>query len=263
MRTAFTTLIVLCLATVAAAQNGNNPRKALDEDRMETREKNVGDQGAGGSPNAIFAAIDSDGDGIISKVELKKAIAALKKLDADNDGSITLAEAGGEAARPAPGAAGDPVLGEINRLMANDRNNDGKLTPDEVPPQVMPLLQNADANNDRAIDRRELAAAMQNAPNQFRNPPGGGAPLANGGAEQMTGQFLKQYDRNNDGKLSSQELPASMRRSFQAKDDLDNDGAISPAELQAVMARMGGAGRAWAAGVDPSRNQRGPNRGKP
>ena len=108
----------------------------------------------------------------------------------------------------------------------------------------------------------ELAAAMQNGPNQFRAGPGGG-PGPNGGADPMTGGFLKRYDQNGDGKLSLQEIPASMRRSFQAKDDLDSDGQISPAELQAVMARMGGGARAWAAGVDPNRNQRIPPRGKP
>ena len=79
----------------------------------------------------------------------------------------------------------------------------------------------------------------------------------------MHERMLKEFDKDGDGKLSLQELPQGARRSFQAQDDLDRDGQISAAELQAVMARMGGGARAWAAGMDPNRNQRVPPRSKP
>jgi Ca2+-binding EF-hand superfamily protein len=269
MRAILTASILFIIASTASAQFGKNAEQRLEAVRAADADKKAADQepgpegaGAAASPNAIFSAIDTDGDGVISKVELRKAITALKKLDADNDGAITLAEAGGGVAGPAPVALNDPLQAEIERVMANDRNKDGKLTENEVPRQMMPMLQGADANNDKAIDRQELAAAMQNGPNQFRGGPGGQlAP--GGGADPMTGRFLKQYDQNGDGKLSSQELPPNMRRSFNATDDLDGDGQINPGELQAVMARMGGGARAWAAGIDPNRNQRVPPRGKP
>jgi Ca2+-binding EF-hand superfamily protein len=268
MRTILTASLVLVIAATASAQFGKNAEKRLEAVRAadaqnKDAEKEPAPEGEGGAaaPSAIFAAIDADGDGVISKVELRKAIAALKKLDSDNDGNITLAEAGGGTVGPAPGGFNDPLQAEINRMMAADRNKDGKLTENEVPREMMPMLQGADANGDKAIDRQELAAAMQNA-NQFRGGPGGQLG-PNGGADPMTGNFLKQYDQNGDGKLALQEIPPNMRRSFQAKDDLDNDGQISPAELQAVMARMGGGARAWAAGLDPNRNQRVPPRGKP
>jgi Ca2+-binding EF-hand superfamily protein len=270
MRTILTASIVLVIAATASAQFGKNPGKRLPDVPPADAQNKTAEQepapeageGAAAAPNAIFAAIDADGDGIISKVELRKAIVALKKLDADNDGAITLAEAGGGTVGPAPGGFNDPLQAEIDRMMANDRNKDGKLTENEVPREMMPMLQGADANNDKAIDRRELAAAMQNGPNQFRGGPGGQlGPI--GGADPMTGRFLKQYDRDGDGKLSLQEVPQGMQRSFQPQDDLDRDGHISAGELQAVMARMGGGARAWAAGLDPNRNQRVPPRGKP
>ena len=68
-------------------------------------------QPAGGAPSALFAALDSDNDGTISKVELRKAMASLKKLDADNDGSLTLAECGGGAG----GAAARRLLPTTSR----------------------------------------------------------------------------------------------------------------------------------------------------
>lgn len=258
----FAMMFVLLAATTAAAQFGQNPPVAADEPAPEAKPKNVAQQGqappAGPASNAIFAVIDADGDGVISKAELRKAIRALKSLDADRDGTITLAEASVTAAPNA--LAANPA---VDRMMQNDRNNDGKLTLDEVPPADLPMLQNADANGDKAIDRRELEAVMQPMTNQFGRGPGGPLGPNGRGADPTTGRFMRQYDQDGDGKLSSQELPARLRQSFQRADDLDGDGSISGAELQAVIARMGSGARAWAAGVEPGAQRtpfRDPNR---
>ena len=139
--------------------------------------------------NKLFAALDLDGDGIISKAELRKAIVSLKKLDTDNDGQLTMAECGigtdangnptadANAGANANGVANDPTLngangaantafsGRRNDAMAGflalDKNHDGKLTPDEVPPQMMGMLRGADLNHDGAIDAAEFAAVAQ------------------------------------------------------------------------------------------------------
>jgi Ca2+-binding EF-hand superfamily protein len=194
-------------------------------------------------PNAMFDAIDSDGDGIITKAELRKAIRALKTLDADNDGNITLAEAGASAG---PAASGGP---DVERMLTeHDKNGDRKLTADEVPPHIMPILQGADKNQDRAIDEDELKAAIQTS--QFRNGPGAPGLGPNGrGADPRTGQFLR-HDVNNDGRLTLQEIPRQMRGVFRPDDDRNGDGAIDAAELQFVIARMGGAAPAAAAGAE-------------
>lgn len=204
------------------------------------------------STNAMFAVLDSDGDGVISKVELRKAIKALKTLDTDNDGSITLAEAsvgGGPAVSGSPPGE-DP---RIARLMANDGNGDGKLTANEVPNEMLPMLQGVDQNNDRAIDRGELQAAftMQNRPGgPWRGP--GGPPL--GAENEATGQFL-QFDRNRDGRLSNDEVPPQAGRWLQGADG-NNDGAIDVGEFQAAVAKQGGKARALRGGIDPE-NARG------
>ena len=111
--------------------------------------------GPGGPPpNAMFTAMDADGDGAISMRELRKAVVALKQLDADKDGKITQAEATGGP--PDPQAM-------IDRVMENDKDGDGKLSKSEVPRHLAQMIGGADTNGDGSIDRAELTTAMQNA----------------------------------------------------------------------------------------------------
>jgi Ca2+-binding EF-hand superfamily protein len=203
--------------------------------------------------NAMFAAIDANGDGVITKIELRKAIKALQTLDTDGDGSITLAEANVGGGPVGPGGPDDP---QIAALMANDLNGDGKLQPGEVPGNLLPMLQNADRNGDGAIDRQELSAAMANMRNRFGGGPGSGpwngrGPIAGGArnavdADQITGQFL-QNDHNGDGQLTADELSPQSARMLRGADQ-NNDGAIDAGELQAAIAKMGD--RARAAGFE-------------
>ena len=248
-------------ATIAAAQLLENPAKPNGDRPAEVkRDGNVGREANGPAAppqsNAMFAAIDADGDGVITKLELRKAIKALMTLDTDDDGNITLAEASvGAGPAGLGGAIGDDP--QIVQLMAYDKNGDGKLTANEVPDELMPMFQGADQNNDRAIDRQELVAVMANMRNQFRGGPGGPWAGRGGDAEQVTGQFL-QYDRNGDGRLTENELPPQATRMLQGADQ-NNDGAIDAGELQAALARMGDRARAAGAGVGPD-NQRAPFR---
>lgn len=274
MRTLLCASLFFLLATTASAQFAKNPAlrpgnkpaevdppKVADnaaDPAAEPVDPAAGAHAAGGAPNAIFAALDADGDGVISKIELRKAIVALKKLDSDNDGSITLAECGGGAAAAgdAPaGVAGDPTQW-MDRIMASDKNNDGKLTPNELTANEKQMLQGADQNNDGAIDRQELAA-MGNGNNQLGNGQTAGVPGgANGrgvqgrrGNESM-GRFL-QYDLNHDGRLTTDEVPPQSMAMLKGG-DLNGDGAIDAGEMQAIAARMGDRMKAFNAGVDPN-----------
>ncbi|MCI0334703.1 MAG: hypothetical protein L0228_15915 [Planctomycetes bacterium] len=267
MRTVFLAVgLVGLIAATAAAQlldNGTDEpadkaapgRPAADAKRDGNAGRPLGGPAARPQPNAMFAAMDADGDGVISKLELRNAIKALKTLDTDNDGSITLAEAsvGGGPVGPGGPLGEDP---QIAQLMANDRNNDGKLTPNEVPNEMIPMLQGVDQNNDRAIDRQELAAAMANMRNQFGVGPGGPWRGGPGGvvggardAAQATGRFL-QSDKNGDGRLTEDELSAQDARMLQGA-DRNKDGAIDAGELQAALAQLGDRARAFRAGAGP------------
>ncbi|MEX2310802.1 MAG: EF-hand domain-containing protein [Pirellulales bacterium] len=265
----FAAMLAVLPAAIAGAQFAD-PQNQPGAGAPAVNQANPGQHGAADAAappsNAMFSLIDADGDGVINKVELRKAIKALKSLDTDNDGNITLAEVAAADGQARPGGNA-----EVDRMMKElDKNGDGKLTEDEVPPHMLPMLAGADRNQDRAIDRDELAAAMQQ--NQFR-PGAGQFPRGpNGrGADPRTGQFFK-HDVNNDGRLTFDEIPRSMRGAFRPQDDLDRDGAIDAAELQVVIARMGGGARAIGAGAgaggnpntfrDPNRRNRPPAGGQ-
>lgn len=191
--------------------------------------------------NPMFEAIDVDGDQMISPAELKKAIVAIKKLDADGDGNISL-----EEVSPRGGPGGDPAE-MVNRMFEeNDANKDGKLTEDEIPERMAPMLANADTNNDGAISKQELTAAMEQM--RGRGPGGGnfgegrfgGGPAGGVNPEAMI-QQMAQYDLDGDGKITAREVPDQMRRIFQAQGaDLNNDGGVDASEIKAMAERMSG-----------------------
>jgi Ca2+-binding EF-hand superfamily protein len=245
------------MAVPSAAQVLGDPNAKAVDAKRDANVKRPGDVGPGAPrANAMFAAMDADSDGVISKVELRKAIKALKTLDTDNDGSITLAEAS-VGGGPGPGgavAAGGPLGDDpqIAQLMSMDRNKDGKLTANEVPRDMQQMLGTADQNNDREITRQEIAAAVASARNQFGaggwqgGPRGPAGRLSN--AEQATGQFL-QYDKNGDGQLTASELPPQAKGMMQA--DQNGDGAIDAGELQAAIEKLGGKANALRGGVNP------------
>jgi Ca2+-binding EF-hand superfamily protein len=128
-----------------------------------------------GAADPLFALLDTDGDGVISAKELHKAVAVLKELDANHDGSITWEEvvAGSGVAHQLQMGQSDAGIGTtgggfsgkqsqaVERFMQYDKNHDGKLTPDELPPQALALLRDADLNKDGAIDARELQIAVE------------------------------------------------------------------------------------------------------
>src|SRR5205085_5448904 len=63
-----------------------------------------GGPGGGRPMNPLIRALDTDGDGEISAAEIEKAVTALKALDRNNDGKLTEDEL-----RPPPGlGGGDP-----------------------------------------------------------------------------------------------------------------------------------------------------------
>jgi len=196
--------IVICSALVAtaSAQSPNSPGfERGAPPGVAPPADDPGARGPGGAPlNPMFAAIDADGDGVITSRELRKAVAALKKMDTDRDGNITLAEVNAQvlpAGANVPGLVRGGQSGGRNnfggpagfagrdgferqqigqQLLANDRNGDGRLTPDEVPPQLRNSLRGADTNNDGTLDAQELQAITQRMSERFR----GGRPLPPG-----------------------------------------------------------------------------------
>jgi hypothetical protein len=126
----------------------------------------------------VMAALDKDGDGVISSDEIAGAVAALKTLDKNNDGRLD-----GEELRPAfggpggpggrgpggfggPGGPGGPGGGRdggsgdgaamIVRLMAMDKNSDGQLSKDEMGDRLGALFSRADVDKNGFVTRAEI-----------------------------------------------------------------------------------------------------------
>jgi Ca2+-binding EF-hand superfamily protein len=150
--------------------------------------------------NPLMMALDADRNGEISAEEIKNASAALKKLD---------------------------------------KNGDGKVTRDELRPDVPP-----------GFGGRGQAG--------FRRPggPGGGRP----GAGSMVDRLMS-LDANGDGKVDAQELPERMQRILE-RGDANGDKAIDreEAEKLAEQLQQRGAGRGAGRGGRPGG---GPPAGKP
>jgi Ca2+-binding EF-hand superfamily protein len=139
--------------------------------------------------NPFFEALDANKDGEISAEELNNAVAALKKLDKDGDGKLTREETrpagfgrgfggfGGFGGTGAGGAGNSAAF--VERIMANDKNKDGKVTKDELPENAQGLLDRLDENKDGALDKAELEKAGQNFGRRGGRPgQPGGAPGA-------------------------------------------------------------------------------------
>ncbi|HEX4416232.1 MAG TPA: hypothetical protein VH107_21545 [Lacipirellulaceae bacterium] len=221
-----TALVFLSAATASAQFNKNSPpARGEKKPPAEANGTTAGEKNAAGADkvadaaaltaahaNKLFAALDLDGDGIISKVELRKAIVSLKKLDADNDGQLTMVECGitdangqpvaeansgananGAANNPNGNAAGANGAGNaaftgrnndaMGLFLQMDANHDGKLSRDEVPQQMLPMLAHADLNGDGFIDANEFQAAAKKMGERMRAGYAAGmnAGAANGG----------------------------------------------------------------------------------
>jgi hypothetical protein len=74
-------------------------------------EQRGGGQRGGGGGNLLFRALDTDGDGELSAVEIRNAVAALKKLDENNDNQLTRDELRPADGRGGPTGQGGPRQG--------------------------------------------------------------------------------------------------------------------------------------------------------
>jgi hypothetical protein len=108
---AFTIVVaVLTTATIATLAQSTPAQKHVGADDRPhgdrpDRSQRGGGKGERDGPDPIFMALDADRDGSLSQAELRNAAAALKKLDKNNDGKLTQDEIGG-ATRGGKGGKG-------------------------------------------------------------------------------------------------------------------------------------------------------------
>lgn len=166
--------LVLLIATATSAQLLDPRDNAAKKDAQGKAPADAGKnapavRNAAPQPNAMFAAIDVDGDGVITKAELRKAIKALMTLDTDNDGNITLEEAspgGVPAVGAVTGRPGGNVAGGDNDAFAImsrfDVDGDKRLSIQEVPPALVRLMRPSDdLDQSGYIEPAELQGIMR------------------------------------------------------------------------------------------------------
>ncbi|MGV2334312.1 MAG UNVERIFIED_CONTAM: hypothetical protein LVR18_09425 [Planctomycetaceae bacterium] len=102
-----------------------------------------------------------------------------------------------------------------------DQNSDGKLSREELPEPLKPLLERFDRNSDGLLDQEELG-------NVARDRMGAGIPAS---PAEFAAQMLRRSDANQDGKLSGEEIPPFVRNRLEIHDK-NGDGSLDLVEIQ-------------------------------
>ena len=132
-------------------------------------------------PMPLFEALDADGDRTISGAEIEAAVAALKGLDGDADGTITREELRPKPPGGAPAAPKDESYEAVPPVVAPPAGEDGQGAMPRRPkhPMPSPLMATMDRNRDGKLSTEEVSQAPES---------------------------LAKLDRNEDGELSPREL---------------------------------------------------------
>jgi Ca2+-binding EF-hand superfamily protein len=127
-----------------------------------------------------------------------------------------------------------------------DKNKDGFLTKDELPPFLAQAFDRMDTNKDGKLDKQEVAVLLrvlrQRFARQPNNPAAGRAQV-----DQIVNNLLQRMDKDKDGRISKKEATGQIARLFD-QFDTNKDGYLDRQELRQVamrfLANRGGAGRA-------------------
>jgi len=146
-------------------------------ERGERGRRRRGRSGEGGRPEGgpghhgpppIIAALDANADGVISASEIEGAVAALKTLDKNEDGELSMEELrpkrSGRGDRPggAAGRGGPPSPEQfIKKAMESDADGDGAISKDEAPERMLRRFDHIDADGNGLIEKSELEAAAK------------------------------------------------------------------------------------------------------
>ncbi|MEM9410923.1 MAG: EF-hand domain-containing protein [Planctomycetota bacterium] len=120
----------------------------------------------------------------------------------------------------------------FNRM---DSNQDGVLTPDEVPQRMAQRLRNVDKDESGSISMKELSAAFQS---QFQNQNGFGGMKRGMRESGMSGKknrqsqlspeetvqfMINRMDKDGNGEITADEVPDRMKNNFAKLDKNGND----------------------------------------
>ncbi|MBK9974381.1 MAG: EF-hand domain-containing protein [Planctomycetes bacterium] len=129
-----------------------------------------------------------------------------------------------------------------------DRDDDGKLTKDELGTSRADMLDKNDTDKDGTISKDEWVKAREEA---IKAKPAEGQRPGKGNP----GDYMKELDKDGDGKISKEEAPERLKKRF---DDLDKDkdGFLTKEEIadgvKGAMREKGKAGEVKPEGEKPA-----------
>jgi hypothetical protein len=179
------TLVLASSAWLATAQTADDPAPDQQPPPPPPGERGPGPGRHRMPPPAFIAVLDANHDGVIDADEIAGAAAALKTLDKDGDGQLTILEL--MAPPPPPDGTNAPAAGTNGPAFGGRRGPGGPppgAGPDGKKRPLPPIINALDANHDGVIDATELA----------------NAPAA-----------LKTLDKNGDGQLTIDEIRPAGR----------------------------------------------------
>ncbi len=178
-------------------------------------------QGLGGQPRLVLKALDTDGDGKLSAVEIAAAPKTLLTLDRNADGQLTVDEL-----TPRPENAGATADELVKQLMAFDKNGDGVLTTDELPARMQSMFTRGDTDHDGRLTPDEIRVMAR----RQGVPSGGAEGLKRQSAMMKNDPLLNALDTDHDGVISAQEIAAASQSLLAL--DVNHDGEILPDEMK-------------------------------
>ena len=156
---------VAAMLTTANSSRRPSGTPSRDSDRPRPSSRD----GAQPSQDALFAILDRDRDGKLSRRELEAAGSILARLDRDKDGSVSKREIAAVASDRAPSSRSsrerssrerDSRGGISSYAKRLDKNNDGKITREEASGPIKERFDRLDEDGDGILKVEDVEKAF-------------------------------------------------------------------------------------------------------